>query len=64
MARDKSTTKTAKAAFSKSVIWTSMLRNSTLHPMGEFGGGGLKRKVCQFVDCIFCRAGPQSNYRR
>ena len=23
--------------------------------MVEFGGGGLKRSVCQFVDCIFCQ---------
>jgi hypothetical protein len=50
IARDKSTMNTAKAAFSKSVIWTSILRNSTRQPIGEFGGGGLNLKVCQFVD--------------
>lgn len=29
---------------------TSMGRNSTLHPISEFGGGGLNLIVCQFVD--------------
>lgn len=49
--------KTENAAFSKSVIWTSMLRNSTRQPIVEFPGG-LKRTVCQLVDWIFCRASP------
>ena len=53
IALDRSTMNTAKAAFSKSVIWTSMLRNSTRHPMREFKGGGLNLKVCQLVDWIF-----------
>lgn len=30
-----------------------MGRNSTLHPISEFGGGGLNRIVCQLVDCRF-----------
>ena len=46
--------KTAKAAFSKSVSWTSIGRNSTRHPILELTGGGLKRTVCQLVDCMFC----------
>jgi hypothetical protein len=25
--------------------------------MDEFGGGGLKRRVCQFVDWMFCKWG-------
>jgi hypothetical protein len=50
MARDNNTMKSENAAFSKSVIWTSMLLNSTRHPMLEFGGGGLNRSVCQLVD--------------
>ena len=54
MARDSRTMKTANAAFSKSVSCTSIGRNSTRHPMGEFVGGGLKRTVCQLVDWIFC----------
>ena len=54
IARERRTMKTANAAFSKSVIWTSIGLNSTLHPMGEFTGGGLKRTVCQLVDCMFC----------
>ena len=54
IARERSTMNTAKAAFSKSVIWTSMLRNSTRQPMGEFGGGGLNLNVCQLVDWMFC----------
>lgn len=53
MARDNNTMKTEKAAFSKSVICTSILRNSTRQPMEEPGGGGLNRKVCQFVDWMF-----------
>jgi hypothetical protein len=32
-----------------------MLRNSTRQPIDDFGGGGLKRKVCQFVDWMFCK---------
>lgn len=32
---------------------TSIGRNSTLHPISEFGGGGLNLIVCQFVDWIF-----------
>lgn len=51
--RVNNTTKQTMAAFSKSVIWTSHGLNSTLHPMVEFGGGGLNRMVCQLVDCIF-----------
>jgi len=43
----------ANAAFSKSVSWTSMLLNSTRHPIDELGGGGLNRNVCQLVDWIF-----------
>lgn len=31
-------------------LLTSMGRNSTLHPISEFGGGGLNLIVCQFVD--------------
>ena len=54
MARESRTMKTANAAFSKSVICTSIGRNSTRQPIGEFAGGGLKRSVCQFVDCMFC----------
>jgi hypothetical protein len=34
-------------------VVTSVGLNSTLHPMGELGGGGLKRMVCQFVDWMF-----------
>jgi hypothetical protein len=30
-----------------------MLLNSTLQPIGDFGGGGLKRNVCQLVDWRF-----------
>lgn len=45
--------KTANAAFSKSVGWTSIDRNSTRQPMGELAGGGLKRTVCQLVDWMF-----------
>ena len=44
---------TTKEAFSKSVIWASMLRNSTRQPMGDFGGGGLNLRVCQLVDWMF-----------
>lgn len=47
----------AKEYFWVSSCWcvclTSMGRNSTLHPMSEFGGGGLNLIVCQFVDWIF-----------
>lgn len=53
MARERRTMNTAKAAFSKSVSCTSMVRNSTRQPMGELGGGGLKRRVCQLVDWMF-----------
>jgi len=55
MTRVTSTIKTAKAAFSKSVIWISMGRNSTRQPMFEPGGGGLKRMCCQFVDWRFSK---------
>ena len=34
-------------------LQTSVGLNSTLHPIDEFGGGGLKRNVCQLVDWIF-----------
>lgn len=44
---------TANAAFSKSVICTSIGRNSTRQPMEEPAGGGLNRTVCQFVDWMF-----------
>jgi hypothetical protein len=40
-----------------------MLRNSTRQPIGEFGGGGLKRKVCQFVDWMFCKFGQIMMYQ-
>ena len=33
---------------------TSIGRNSTRQPIELFGGGGLNRIVCQFVDWIFC----------
>mmetsp|Transcript_91000 Transcript_91000/g.262347 ORF Transcript_91000/g.262347 Transcript_91000/m.262347 type:complete len:282 (+) Transcript_91000:298-1143(+) len=39
------------AAFSKSVIWTSGVRNSTRQPMSPEAGGGLNRTVPQFVPC-------------
>lgn len=55
IARDSKTIKIEKAAFSKSVICTSILRNSTRQPIGELGGGGLKRSVCQFVDWMFSK---------
>lgn len=55
MALVNKTMNTEYAAFSKSVSWTSMLRNSTLHPMGESTGGGLNRIVCQFVDWMFSK---------
>lgn len=32
------------------VFLTSIGLNSTLHPISEFGGGGLNLIVCQFVD--------------
>lgn len=51
--RVKRTINTTKAAFSKSVSCTSIERNSTRHPILLFGGGGLKRTLCQFVDWIF-----------
>lgn len=38
---------------SGSTCLTSMGLNSTLHPISEFGGGGLNLIVCQFVDWIF-----------
>ena len=31
--------------------------NSTLQPIGEFGGGGLNRMLCQLVDWMFCMGG-------
>ena len=43
------------AAFSYSVNWTSIGRNSTRHPIGELGGGGLNLRVCQLVDWIFSK---------
>jgi len=46
--------KAENAAFSKSVVCTSIGRNSTRQPIEDPGGGGLNRKVCQFVDWIFC----------
>lgn len=68
MARESKTMKAAKAAFSKSVSWTSIGRNSTRQPMGELTGGGLKRSVCQLVDWMFCESirnkasGNRDNY--
>lgn len=53
MARLKRTMNTENAAFSKSVMDTSILLNSTRQPIGDFGGGGLNRSVCQLVDWIF-----------
>mmetsp|Transcript_89388 Transcript_89388/g.239086 ORF Transcript_89388/g.239086 Transcript_89388/m.239086 type:complete len:212 (-) Transcript_89388:895-1530(-) len=58
-----STVMTAKAAFSKSVSWTSMERNSTRHPTPPVslapptggGGGGFHRTVCQLVDWMFSK---------
>lgn len=38
------------------IIITSVGLNSTLQPMEELGGGGLKRMVCQLVDWIFYNA--------
>jgi hypothetical protein len=52
---------TEKAAFSKSVIDTSMLLNSTRQPIGDFGGGGLNRSVCQLVDWMFFEGIGSSN---
>ena len=59
---------TTKEAFSKSVIWASMLRNSTRQPIGDFGGGGLNLSVCQLVDWMFCswriiNACPETNLK-
>jgi len=48
------TRKVVKAAFSKSVSCTSIGLNSTRQPILVFGGGGLKRIVCQLVDWMFC----------
>ncbi len=63
MARVRSTTNTTNAAFSKSVSCTSRGRNSTLQPMLELGGGGLKRMLCQLVDWIFCSEGVSRQER-
>lgn len=51
----RSTIKIENAAFSKSVICTSILLNSTRQPMGESTGGGLNLIVCQLVDWIFSK---------
>eukprot|EP01052_Picozoa_sp_SAG31_P015045 SAG31_NODE_955_length_10799_cov_6.576636_12_plen_57_part_00 len=40
-----------KAAFSKSVNCSSIVRNSTRHPMSVPGGGNLNRIEFQLVDC-------------
>ena len=50
-----STTKQTMAAFSKSVNCASQGLNSTRQPMGESGGGGLNRMVCQLVDWMFSK---------
>lgn len=55
MARVIRTMKMLKAAFSKSVIWISMGRNSTRQPMSLSAGGGLKRICCQLVDWRFSK---------
>mmetsp|Transcript_26383 Transcript_26383/g.61579 ORF Transcript_26383/g.61579 Transcript_26383/m.61579 type:complete len:257 (-) Transcript_26383:909-1679(-) len=59
MTRETSTTKTVKAAFSKSVSCTSIDRNSTRQPTcgapGLRFGGGFHRTVCQLVDCRFSK---------
>lgn len=40
-------------------LLTSSGRNSTRHPMGELGGGGLNRMLCQLVDWIFCESNEE-----
>jgi len=57
MTRETRTTKTVKAAFSKSVSWTSIDRNSVRQPMCEslLAGGGFQRTVCQLVDWMFSK---------
>lgn len=64
IARDSSTMNTENAAFSKSVSCTSIGRNSTRQPIGEFVGGGLNRSVCQLVDWMFCVAAQSDTYRK
>ena len=54
-----STMKQTTAAFSKSVNCNSHGLNSTRHPIGAEGGGGLKRIVCQLVDCMFSKWSTQ-----
>ena len=51
----RSTRKIEYAAFSKSVSWISIGRNSTRQPTCAPCGGGLNRIVCQFVDWIFSK---------
>mmetsp|Transcript_3004 Transcript_3004/g.8833 ORF Transcript_3004/g.8833 Transcript_3004/m.8833 type:complete len:215 (-) Transcript_3004:1097-1741(-) len=64
IALESSTMMDVKAAFSKSVIWISIGRNSTRQPMWPgsalsrvpFAGcGGFQRSVCQFVLCRFSK---------
>ena len=49
------TQKTVKAAFSKSVSWTSIVLSSTRQPMFESAGGGFHLTEFQFVDCRFSK---------
>mmetsp|Transcript_39328 Transcript_39328/g.92720 ORF Transcript_39328/g.92720 Transcript_39328/m.92720 type:complete len:220 (+) Transcript_39328:764-1423(+) len=56
MERVSSITNTVCAAFSKSVRFSSMLRNSTRHEMLSCcAGGTLNRTVFQLVDCRFSK---------
>ena len=49
-------TNTVRAAFSKSVSWISIGRNSTRHPISEsHEGGGLNLIVFQLVDWMFSK---------
>lgn len=61
-----------RAAFSKSVSWSSMERNSVRQPMwgllGVEGGGGFQRIDCQFVEfklskCSTEKSSPASSTR-
>ena len=50
-----STQKTVKAAFSKSVSWTSIVLSSTRQPMLLSAGGGFHLTLFQFVLCRFSK---------
>jgi hypothetical protein len=51
-----------KAEFSKSDIYISIGRNSTLQPMSEeTEGGGLNRREFQLVDCKFSKCSVVSS---